>query len=114
MKMYNFIQAVEYVVKPQDMGTSKWTLVRGEDDVVYQVKFNQDALSSNINEFIGNYLAGYRREYAFDNKCSYNEVLQLFRCNISNALAVALFIANIAIAVLAIATIQYLIVSVAK
>jgi len=44
MKMYNFIQAVEYVVKPQDMGTSKWTLVRGEDDVVYQVKFNQDAL----------------------------------------------------------------------
>ena len=56
MKMYNFIQAVEYVAKPQDMGTSKWTLVRGEDDVVYQVKFNQDALSSNINEFIGNYL----------------------------------------------------------
>lgn len=54
--MYNFIQAVEYVAKPQDVGTSKWTLVRGEDDIVYQIKFNQDALSSNINEFIGNYL----------------------------------------------------------
>jgi len=54
--MYDFIQAVEYVAKPQDIGTSQWTLVRGEDGVVYQVKFNQNALSSNINEFIGNYL----------------------------------------------------------
>ncbi len=54
--MYKFIQAVEYVDKPKEIGTSKWTLVKGEDGVVYQVKFNQTSLSSNINEFIGNCL----------------------------------------------------------
>ncbi len=54
--MYKFIQAVEYVDKPKEIGTSKWALVKGQDGVVYQVKFNQTSLSSNINEFIGNCL----------------------------------------------------------
>jgi len=47
--MYDFIQAVEYVAKPQDIGTSQWTLVRGEDDVVEvvfcDVNFQYDNLS---------------------------------------------------------------------
>lgn len=50
------IQAIEYVEKPTELGTSQWILVKAEDDTVYQVKFNQSALSCNINEFLGNYI----------------------------------------------------------
>lgn len=52
----DIIQAIEYVEKPIELGASQWILVKAEDDIVYQVKFNQSALFCNINEFLGNYI----------------------------------------------------------
>jgi hypothetical protein len=39
--MYEVIEAVEYVPKPNDIGTSKWVLIKAENGITYQIKFNE-------------------------------------------------------------------------
>lgn len=54
--MYEVIEAVEYVPKKIEIGTSKWVLVKGENGITYQVKFNIEPMYNNTCEFIGNFI----------------------------------------------------------
>ena len=54
--MYEVIEAVEYVPKKIEIGTSKWVLVKGNNDITYQVKFNMEYTYNNTCEFIGNFI----------------------------------------------------------
>ncbi len=54
--MYDIIQGVEYVKKSTDEGMSQWILIKAENGITYQVKFNKTSRSSNTNEFIGNFI----------------------------------------------------------
>ncbi|MBS4068063.1 MAG: hypothetical protein KGZ62_05645 [Sulfurimonas sp.] len=54
--MYEVIEAVEYVPKPNDIGTSKWVLIKAENGITYQIKFNEEAVNHNTYEFIGNFI----------------------------------------------------------
>jgi len=55
--MYAINQAVEYVPRPNDIGTSQWVLIKADNGIVYQVKFNKGVVAHNSYEFIGNYIA---------------------------------------------------------
>lgn len=54
--MYDVLEAIEYVPKPFEMGTSQWVLLKAENGTIYQVKFNQEFLAHNTHEFIGNFI----------------------------------------------------------
>lgn len=54
--MYDVLEAVEFIPKPFDIGTSQWVLLKAENGITYQVKFNQLAIAHNTYEFIGNYI----------------------------------------------------------
>ncbi len=54
--MYEIVQAVEYIAKPNNIGTSKWVLIKADNNITYQVKFNDVAVAHNTYEFIGNFI----------------------------------------------------------
>lgn len=54
--MYEVIEAVEYVPKLNDIGTSKWVLIKAKNSITYQIKFNEEAVVHNTYEFIGNFI----------------------------------------------------------
>jgi len=54
--MYEVIEAIEYVPKPNDIGTSKWVIIKADNGITYQVKFNEEAVAHNTYEFIGNFI----------------------------------------------------------
>lgn len=54
--MYEVIQAIEYVPKKIKIGTSKWVLIKGDNGITYQIKFNIGNSYCNTFEFIGNFI----------------------------------------------------------